>query len=118
MNRILFTLTLILTSILHTDTPVHAYPKTQGTCSNDLFDAAAAYAGWPVDEIPKVGRIAYRESRCQPGARNSCCHGLMQVHRAWLRRFGLTQAEARDGFTNLWLAHEVWLVSGWTAWSR
>src|SRR4029077_8126253 len=45
---------------------------------------------WPDESEDEAVRIATRESRLQPGARNSCCYGLFQIHfrahRAWLTR--------------------------------
>lgn len=98
--------------------PVEAgKPRIQGTCSNPWFDAAAAFGGWPEEEIPKVGMIAFRESRCKDTARNSCCSGVMQVHKAWLRKLGLKRNDLYVVQTNLAAAYYIWSISGWNAWS-
>jgi len=117
MKRLKCILISTLLGLTFTASPVEAgKPRVQGTCSNPWFDAAAAYAGWPEEEISKVGEIAFRESRCRETARNRCCSGLMQIHRAWLRQLGLKRSDLYDGQTNLAAAYYVWSVSGWNAW--
>ena len=115
MRRLLAALVLAAGITLSTVLPATAGPRA--TCSNPLFDSAAAYAGWPVREIPKVGRVAWRESRCVPTARNRVATGLMQIHRIHLGWLGLTRADLEDPFINLQAGYAVWLRQGWGAWS-
>ena len=115
MKRLLAALIIATVITVATLLPAHAAPR--GTCSNPLFDSAAAYAGWPVSEIPRVGRVAWRESRCVPTARNRVATGLMQIHRIHLGWLGLSRNDLEDPFLNLRAAYAVWLRQGWGAWS-
>ena len=51
---------------------------------------------WPNDVEDEAVRIATRESRLVPTARNACCYGLFQIHfaahRAWLGAYGVNNA--------------------------
>ena len=78
--------------------------------------------GWSVE---RMSRIMYRESRCQPGARNrsSSATGLLQVlasHCPWLAR-QLDTWCSRDRLTdptfNLQAAAVLWVEQGYGAWS-
>jgi len=69
-----------------------------GKCSE--WYPQALEAGWEVDQLTKVGRIAWAESRCQHDIANKTySYGLMQVewsaHKGWLEsEFGITDREA------------------------
>jgi len=69
----------------------------EGKCSE--WYPQALEAGWEVDQLTKVGRIAYSESRCQHDIANKTySYGLMQIewsaHRGWLEsEFGITDRE-------------------------
>ena len=73
--------------------------------------------GWSVD---RMAGIMYRESRCDPSASNSCCSGLLQMHRMHVpipecgvySRNDLYNAEA-----NVCAAAQLWRSSGYSAWS-
>lgn len=73
--------------------------------------------GW---NVTRMSGIAYRESRCQPGASNSCCSGLLQVHRLWLPQpscGAYSRSDLYDPATNVCVAAIVWRESGYGAWS-
>lgn len=111
-------LTAALTLTQLPTTPTSAHTTTTRTCSNPLFDVAAAYAGWPIKEIPKVGRTAYKESRCKTNARSRTRDsGLMQINDVHLRWLHLTSAELMEPNTNLRAALKVWKLQGWKAWT-
>jgi len=69
----------------------------EGKCSE--WYPQALEAGWEVDQLTKVGRIAYSESRCQHDIANKTySYGLMQIewsaHEGWLEsEFGITDRE-------------------------
>ena len=64
-------------------------------CAQYVADAITA--GWPADQAPKLARVMFRESRCNPLAYNAQdsnggSRGLMQingVHKAWLIEAGI-----------------------------
>ena len=78
--------------------------------------------GWSVE---RMSRIMYRESRCQPGARNSSSSatGLLQIlasHCPWLaRQMGTwcTRARLTDPTFNIRAAAVLWDEQGYGAWS-
>lgn len=67
--------------------------------------------------------IAWRESRHDPTARNSCCHGLFQihwtVHRGWLDDYGIyTANDLLDPWRNTRAALALrQRPGGWNPWS-
>lgn len=74
--------------------------------------------GWPVD---RMAAIAYRESRCDPSASNSCCSGIFQIHRSWVDNVGMcgvrTRADLYDPWKNVCAAAVVYRTQGISAWS-
>lgn len=79
-------------------------------------------AAWPDDSENEAVRIATRESRLQPGARNACCYGLFQLnfapHRAWLAAMGITSAgQLLDAQTNINAALALYQAAGWQPWT-
>jgi len=88
----------------------------RGRCG-EWFDLAMQ-AGFAESDWPTVSRIMYRESRCQPGARNpSGASGLMQVMPMWADDCGGTRAMLFDPWFNLTCAVHILDVQGWQAWS-
>jgi len=84
------------------DTP--SAPSISGSSSNGrctgIIDALSQLSpGWDVN---RMASIAYRESRCQPGASNSCCSGLFQVHRIWIPEAGECGVNSRDDLYDPW----------------
>lgn len=86
--------------------------------------------GWPVDELAKLDRIVYRESRCDPTAHNkadpnSGSYGYAQLNGFWcrgtdsyLQELGLISS-CEDLFRpgmNLRSALAIWQRSGWNPW--
>jgi soluble lytic murein transglycosylase-like protein len=79
-------------------------------------------AAWPDDSEAEAVRIATRESRLVPTARNACCYGLMQIHwqahRGWLAELGITSsAQLLDAETNIAAALALFQRSGWAPWA-
>jgi len=79
-------------------------------------------AAWPDDSENEAVRIATRESRLQPGARNACCFGLFQIHfaahRAWLAGMGVTSSvQLLDAQTNIAAALALYQAAGWAPWT-
>lgn len=78
--------------------------------------------GWSVE---RMSRIAYRESRCIPTARNrsSSATGLLQIlasHCPWIaRQMGTwcTRARLTDPDFNIRAAAVLWAEQGYGAWS-
>jgi len=73
--------------------------------------------GWSVS---RMSGIMYRESRCQPDASNSCCSGLLQIHRmhipieecnVWSR------SDLYNPVKNICAAAWLWRVQGYGGWS-
>lgn len=119
MKRLLATALLAATLTTVPTAPVEA---ARPTCTSPELRALAYYAGWPPNQINKVMRTMYKESRCQPSARNKWATGLMQVHKLHLPRLCktyriCTRLQLLDPYTNLVAAHDVWQRSGWRAWT-
>lgn len=108
-----------------TTTTTIALPE--GKCSE--WYPTALEAGWELDELTKVGRIAWAESRCTHDIANKTySYGLMQIewsaHQGWLKtEFGITERDALfDPYTNLLVSR--WLFDyadehygcGWQPW--
>lgn len=88
--------------------------------------AQAYRVGWPVEQLSKLDRIVWRESRCQPDAYSATHdHGLTQINRfwcadsdAWLKQQGVID-DCADLFrprVNLRAALAIWQRSGWQPW--
>lgn len=91
-------------------------PPDYGRCGE--WHDLAMWAGFSEADWPTVSRIMYRESRCQPGARNaSGASGLMQIMPMWADDCGGVRAELFDPAFNLACAEHVRDVQGWRAWS-
>ena len=91
--------------------------SSNGQCVGFKGLLAQYNPGWSVD---RMAGIMYRESRCDPSASNSCCSGLLQMHRmhvpvpecgVWSRN-DLYNAEA-----NVCAAAQLFRSSGYSAWS-
>lgn len=78
---------------------------------------AAFSPGW---DVARMSRIMHRESRCQPTASNSCCSGLLQMHRMHVPDppCGVyTRADYYDPVKNICAAALLWQTSGYGAWT-
>ena len=91
--------------------------SVNGRCVGAEFLLEHFSPGWSVS---RMEGIMYRESRCDPQASNSCCSGLLQMHRihvpvpvcdVWSR------ADLYDPAKNVCAAAELWKSSGYGAWS-
>lgn len=85
----------------------------------------ALAAGWPVEQMPKVLRTMWRESRCRWDVRSSTADsGLMQIndivltdwrfHRDWP---GFDRSTIFDPSVNLAVAYWLFTIDGWRPWS-
>jgi hypothetical protein len=74
--------------------------------------------GW---DVYRMSGIMYRESRCEPSASNSCCSGLLQIHRSWIGQLGECRVYSRmdlyDPMKNICAAAVVYREQGMSAWS-
>jgi len=73
--------------------------------------------GW---DVRRMSGIAYRESRCQPSASNSCCSGVLQMHRMHVPEPScgvFSRNDLYDPWKNICAAAELWRSSGYSAWS-
>jgi len=91
--------------------------STNGRCVG--MESALAYwsPGW---DVVRMSRIMYRESRCQPDASNSCCSGVLQMHRMHVPEPAcgvFTRADLYDPWRNICAAAALWRQSGYAAWS-
>lgn len=108
----------------------------QGLCVE--WTATAMVAGWPVEDLPQLFRIMYRESRCLPDAcgvtdsphlRECRDWGLLQINDySWkrvVRSLGLDIEQMADPYWNLWFARWLFTYSeqyapsgcGWAQWN-
>jgi hypothetical protein len=109
-----------------TTTTTSTLPLPEGKCSE--WYPVAIKAGWPVDDLPKLGRIMWAESRCIYNISNCCSDGLVQMewsaHKGWLKtEFGITEREELyDPYTNLLVARWLYYYAeenygcGWQPW--
>jgi len=107
----------------------------QGLCVE--WAATAITAGWPVEDLPQLMRIMFRESRCLPEAcgvtdsphvRKCRDWGLLQINDySWkriVRSLGLEMDQMHDPYWNLWFGRWLFTYSeqyspggcGWTQW--
>jgi hypothetical protein len=86
----------------------------------------ALEVGWPLEELPTLLPILWKESRCLPWADSGPDHGLAQVnqiHSEWLAQLGFTHEDMKDPRKNLsfsfllWSSREESGKCGWTPWS-
>ena len=97
--------------------------------------ATALTAGWEPQDLPRLSRIMWRESRCLPDAcgetdsphlRKCRDWGLMQINDySWkriIRGMGLSIEQMHDPYWNLWFARWLFEYSlerngdGWVPW--
>ena len=95
----------------------------------------AITAGWQPQDLPRLSRIMFRESRCLPDAcgetdsphlRRCRDWGLMQINdyswKTTIRRMGLEIEQMHDPYWNLWFARWLFETSveangdGWHPW--
>lgn len=110
-----------------TTNPEQETPAVQGYvgCWTDL----ARSIGWPEDQLPKLSRTIYRESRCDPTTfadRPSTMdnsRGLLQINAYGSLREGLRQLCGIDDLdtlfdpaVNLTCGLAYWHAMGWSPW--
>jgi hypothetical protein len=93
--------------------------SSNGRCVG-LIDALEYWdPGWNVQQM---AAIAYRESRCQPDASNSCCSGVFQIHRIWIPKAASCDVYSRsdlyDPWKNVCTAAIIYRDQGMSAWSQ
>lgn len=95
----------------------------------------AITAGWQPEDLPRLSRIMWRESRCLPDAcgetdsphlRKCRDWGLMQINdyswKTTIRNMGLNIEQMHDPYWNLWFARWLFEYSlerngdGWQPW--
>ena len=104
--------------------PAPAAPQASGYSSASSNGRCVGYEGLlaqysPGWDVARMSGIMYRESRCQPGVSNSCCHGLLQMHEmhvGWLDAVS-SQSDYYDPATNIRAAAQLWRSSGYGAWT-
>lgn len=90
--------------------------SSSGRCTGAEPLLAQHSPGWSVE---RMSRIMYRESRCQPRAANSCCHGLLQIHEQWCGYLAarLGPCDLTNPSYNVQAAALVFGQQGYGAWS-
>ena len=92
----------------------------------EWWDVARS-AGWAEEDLPRLGRIMYKESTCRPGAISPTKdYGLTQInwaaHGGRLTSIGLTRDDLLDPYTNLVQAKYIadsaasWAGCKWQPW--
>jgi hypothetical protein len=84
-------------------------------------------AGWPIEDLPKLGKIMWAESRCLPDVVGTGAYGLTQIqwsaHSHWVKaEFGFTKEDLFVPYNNFLAAR--WLYEyadnsygcGWQPW--
>lgn len=92
-------------------------PNPEGGSVEEIIRAV-----WPDDLEDWAVRIAYRESRFQPDAHNSCCHGIFQIHfrahQSWLDDYGVHQpSDLYDPSVNATVALALYQQTGPGPWN-
>jgi hypothetical protein len=90
--------------------------STNGRCTGYEGLLSQYSPGW---DVTRMSQIMYRESRCNPGVSNSCCHGLLQMHEmhvGWLDAVD-SVSDYYDPARNIAAAAQLWRSSGYGAWS-
>lgn len=75
----------------------HYGSATPGRCTQYEHLLVFFDPGWDIDQF---SRIMWRESRCTPDAANSCCTGLVQIHRLHIPNLGVCDVHTRDDLTD------------------
>lgn len=109
------------------DPPPTTVPDVPVLWSTESADGRCVGMEWALEyyspgwDVVRMSRIMYRESRCQPTASNTCCSGLLQMHRMHIPRMALCGVVARadlyDPMKNICAAAALWGTSGYGAWS-
>jgi hypothetical protein len=114
--------------------PLPPYKKSAPDWRCDNWMDTAEEVGWPLEELPKLSYVIYRETRCRPDQHNpddpmGGSNGLMQINQFWCKSTqywpeGWLQAqevledcdELYNPVTNLVAGLAIWHNSGWSPW--
>jgi len=92
--------------------------SSNGKCVGLIAALTYWSPGWDVN---RMAGIAYRESRCQPDASNSCCSGVFQIHQIWIPKAGMcgvfSRSDLYDPWKNVCVASIIYRQQGMGAWS-
>lgn len=92
--------------------------SANGRCVGLVTALAYWSPGW---DVQRMAAIAYGESRCDPNASNSCCSGVLQIHRIWVAKAAAcgvySRSDLYDPWKNICTAAIIWRSSGYGAWS-
>lgn len=122
---------------LEVDGSLSPYVAPEGSRCPQWF-GAAMLAGWPEEDWPKVDRIIWGESRCDPNVHTDASDGAMfsrddshggfqinlKAHRSWvLPLIGGDVTRLYDPYTNAWIGRRMYEQAvdywgcGWRPWS-
>jgi hypothetical protein len=94
--------------------PAQRWPE--GRCSE--WATLAMGVGFTPNQWARLRTIMWRESRCQPDARNrSGAAGLLQIMPMWADDCGGTADDLLDPGFNLACARIILAAQGWDAWA-
>ncbi len=119
------TTTTTSTTIPPTTTTTTTVPAGEWRCGEWL--PLAIEVGWPVEQLPMLDRVIFRESTCRPDAYNAAdpnggSRGLVQVNGIWCdwylpdRGIITTCDDLFDPAANLRAGLAIWQRSGWSPW--
>lgn len=98
--------------------PLWTTASSNGHCTGLIAALNYWSPGWDVN---RMAGIAYRESRCVPSASNSCCSGVLQIHRIWIPKAASCGVYSRndlyDPWKNVCVAAIIYRTQGMSAWS-
>lgn len=98
--------------------PAASSAASGNTCVGLIDTLAQQSPGWDVN---RMARIAYRESRCQPSASNSCCTGVLQIHAIWIPKAAscgvYSRSDLQSAWKNVCVAAIIYRQQGMGAWS-
>ena len=93
--------------VIRVTTTTVAWPD--GLCAEWYVTANAV--GWPLDLLPVIGEIMWRESRCLPDVTGTGAHGLTQIqwsaHSHWIDDLGFARNDLFNPAINLAVAWEL-----------
>lgn len=102
--------TTTVTVITATTTTI---PWPTGLC--DEWYVTANAVGWPIDMLPVIGEIMWRESRCDTTVIGTGAHGLTQIqwnaHSHWITDLGYTRDDMHNPAINLAIAWHLYQMT-------
>jgi hypothetical protein len=79
---------------------------------------------WPDDIEERALQIAYNEAKWRPDLNNWCCYGVFALYFKYVpadlkAAYGVDEpADLYDAWTNISIAYQIYLRSGWEPWSQ